>query len=214
MLKQVENSPELVESYYDYVENELGKQTALQESELAMLSIIAKPGGSEELSQFFQVLGAGLVDKSKQDELQTYINNNPQYAELAKRLSPTSFNDGYGYTNGGLITSASVTPINDGTGSLVKTHPNDQFLAAKSGGPIDKLFDIVSNILNNDKSGNNKGVLNIELSGNINLQDGNNKVNLVELIKKDPVTAREFTRLIIKNMDSSNNGKVSQQYYI
>ena len=214
MLKQVENSPELVESYYDYVENELGKQTALQEAELGMLSIIAKPGGSEELSQFFQLLGVGLVDKSKRDDLQTYINNNPQYAELAKRLSPTEFNDGYGYTNGGLITSAKVTPINDGTGSLVKTHPNDQFLAAKSGGPIDKLFDIVSNIINNDKNGNNKGVLNIELSGNINLQDGNNRVNLVEIIKKDPVTAREFTRLIIKNMDSSNNGKVSQQYYI
>lgn len=209
LMNEAEKNPDLVVSYYDYVENELGKQTALQQSEIALLGMMAKKEGVENISGALHLYSKQLTDADLSDEERKNLENT--YAPI---LSQIGLNDGYGYTNGGLITSAKVTPINDGTGSLVKTHPNDQFLAAKSGGPIDKLFDIVSNIINNDKSGNNKGVLNIELSGNINLQDGNNKVNLVEIIKKDPVTAREFTRLIIKNMDSSNNGKVSQQYYI
>lgn len=209
LMNEAAQNPDLVVSYYDYVENELGKQTVLQQTEIALLGMMAKKDGVESISGALHLLSKQMTDADLSDEERKNLENS--YAPI---LSQIGLNDGYGYTNGGLITSASVTPINDGTGRLVKTHPNDQFLAAKSGGPIDKLFDIVSNIINNDKSGNNKGVLNIELSGNINLQDGNNKVNLVEIIKKDPVTAREFTRLIIKNMDSSNNGKVSQQYYI
>ena len=209
LMNEAAKNPDLVVSYYDYVENELGKQTALQQTEIALLGMMAKKDGVENISGALHLYTKQLTDADLSNEERENLEN--LYTPI---LSQIGLNDGYGYTNGGLITSAKVTPINDGTGSLVKTHPNDQFLAAKSGGPIDKLFDIVSNIINNDKSGNNKGVLNIELSGNINLQDGNNKVNLVEIIKKDPVTAREFTRLIIKNMDSSNNGKVSQQYYI
>lgn len=226
--KTLEENNGIIKDYFSFAEQNIGRQNAFQEMEVKLLAAMAKPEGVTNIMEIVDKVSQVLVepDKDKRKTLLSDLNalrNNSGNIEFIDSLLGTQGNitwdeinarDGYGFTNGGYIAGASVTPINDGRGSLVKTHPNDQFLAAKSGGPIDKLFDIVNSIITNNGVSGNRGKLNIEFTGNINLQDKSGNINLVEIMRNDPITAREFTRLIVKTMDSSSNGKVSQNYYI
>lgn len=163
----------------------------------------------EILSVQAQVKAGG--DRSLYDSLSQHISSRAGQEYVKYLIKNTG--DGIGNTNGGYLYGADVTPINDGRGTLIKTHSNDQFIAAKSGGPIDKLFDIVAAIIDNDSKPNKGNNLKLEISGNINLEDNSGKINLVEIMKSDPVTARQFTQMILKAMETTN-GKISRPYFV
>lgn len=217
-----------VTDYYNFVKENTGKQNVFQVAELALLKKMAEHNGVENVSNLFSKISKIAVAKPG-DERQRAIDNAHFSAETQELASSmlgisVSTNDAIGNTNGGIISGASnvkpinsVTKINDGSGTLVKTHANDQFLAAKSGGPIDKLFDIVQNIINNQLSPNtstSNNNVSLNLSGDINLRENGTQVNFVELLKRDPAQLREMTRLILKSMDMMSNGKVSKKHYI
>lgn len=217
-IKTLSENSKVINDYFKFAEQNVGREMAFNAMEIGLLSTIAGEGGIEKYSKMATTIAsiANETDDKERESLIEGIRNSDEGKFMADLFfgPQSTTQDGYGFTNGGYIAGASVTPINDGRGSLVKTHPNDQFLAAKSGGPIDKLFDIVNSIITNNGVSGNGGKLNIEFTGNINLQDKSGNINLVEIMRKDPITAREFTRLIVKTMDSSSNGKVSQNYYI
>lgn len=216
-IKTLSENSKVINDYFKFAEQNVGREMAFNAMEIGLLSQIAGEDGLENYSKMATRI-ASIVNETDDKERERLINSlsSEGIGKFMKDLflPSSTTQDGYGFTNGGYIAGASVTPINDGRGSLVKTHPNDQFLAAKSGGPIDKLFDIVNSIITNNGVSGNGGKLNIEFTGNINLQDKSGNINLVEIMRNDPITAREFTRLIVKTMDSSSNGKVSQNYYI
>ena len=216
-IKTLSENSKVINDYFKFAEQNVGREMAFNAMEIGLLSQIAGEDGLENYSKMATRI-ASIVNETDDKERERLINSlsSDGIGKFMKDLflPSSTTQDGYGFTNGGYIAGASVTPINDGRGSLVKTHPNDQFLAAKSGGPIDKLFDIVNSIITNNGVSGNGGKLNIEFTGNINLQDKSGNINLVEIMRNDPITAREFTRLIVKTMDSSSNGKVSQNYYI
>lgn len=216
-IKTLSENSKVINDYFKFAEQNVGREMAFNAMEIGLLSTIAKEGGIEKFSKMATTISsiANETDDKERERLINSLSSDDTGKFMKDLFFPSSTTqDGYGFTNGGYIAGASVTPINDGRGSLVKTHPNDQFLAAKSGGPIDKLFDIVNSIITNNSVSGNGGKLNIEFTGNINLQDKSGNINLVEIMKNDPITAREFTRLIVKTMDSSSNGKVSQNYYV
>lgn len=223
-IKFINENAGSIKNYRDFVKNNIRKSMALQGAEISILSILAKQGGIETLSHVMGSVSAVLSENNakKRNTMITQLRSKATEEEkdainvlLSVNNSIGNTNDAVGLTKGGYLAGASVTPINDGVGTLVKTHPNDQFIAAKSGGPIDKLFDVVSNIINKDgdvSKGN--GALEIKLSGNINLQDSNGKINLVDMIKNDPVSTREFIRILMKAIDVTNNGKTSKNHMI
>lgn len=122
---------------------------------------------------------------------------------------PFYLHNGYGDTNGGYLFggNTNVTAINDG---IVKTHPQDQFLAAKPGGPFDTLFNgvfreinAIGNTIKGDSSSKSRGGsqhLNINISGSLNLHENGNSYNILEKMKTNDVFATEFASVIAKQM--------------
>lgn len=232
MLEKELNNPEVkaqVDAYYDSVKNNLMAGLQLSGEQTAYLRIMAKAvdgSGIEKISQYVSnaVAVSSMKKEKKRSEAANELINSAQVGSDEREIYESMLRqyvrvrDAIGSTNGGYLAGASVTPINDGVGTLVKTHPNDQFIAAKSGGPIDKLFDVVSTIISDNGKrgggidGDNK--IKFELSGNINLNGSGSNVDLVSALKNDPIALRDFVRIMVKTMDSSMNGKVSKNHFI
>lgn len=111
-------------------------------------------------------------------------------------------NDGFGNTNGGYIVGASnVKSINDG-GVNVRTSRRDQYLAAETGGPIDKILQQLipglQALLLNDNKNSNSNSANININGKLELSQDGSTLNLVELIKNNPAMGPQFIYALMK----------------
>ena len=128
-----------------------------------------------------------------------------------------------------------ITDIKDGVisqnGTVVKIDNQDQILAAKEGGPVDKIFDTFKtepsvspipmpydtyvkenpytvNTNNGDKI--EVAPIEIRLSGNIQLSGGNGTVDITQQITNDPNFIRELSQMISKQFERQiNGGRVS-----
>jgi hypothetical protein len=236
-LMEVLKKPEYikgVENYYQHVEKGINQIANYSKAELGMLAILAEKDGVKNMSgvlqDIAQIFSSDDSDKeSLVKNLRTSYNNDKDKLDLIDFLTtgdykntdsytPSSrMNDGVGLLNGGYITNAShVKSINDG---IVKTHVADEYMAAKPNGPIDKLFNGVIAMIQemyDNQNGKNIGSspLNISLNGRLDLSQNNSNINLVEIIKRDPVQSRDLIRILLKALDSTQNGKITEYHNI
>ena len=129
---------------------------------------------------------------------------------------PRGTKDGFGNTNGGIISGASnVRSINDGRFN-VRTASTDQYLAAMPNGPIDKILQVLipglySLLSGNDTTSND---VNVNVNGRIDLSESGSSVNLVDIIKNDPTSLSRFVSMIKRTMEVNQSGKPTKNYYL
>ena len=223
--------------YYKYVENGIGKISKYSQAELNMLAILADKNGAQNMSDVLLDVSKIFTtnDKNRDSEI---ANLKKKYSSAEQRAiieallgdnydktnqtqtfaSATTQKDGVGLLNGSYITNASnVKSINDG---IVKTHIADEYMAAKPNGPIDKLFNgiiaMIQEMYANQggKSGVSTTPLNVRLDGRLDLSQNNSNINLVEIIKRDPVQSRDLIRILMKALDSTQHGKITTLHNI
>ena len=119
--------------------------------------------------------------------------------------------------------------INDGViaqnGNVIKIDNQDQILAAKEGGPVDKMLDTAQTAYSElprenpyaDNTNNGGKIevapIEIQLNGNIQLSGGNGTVDITSQIINDPIVMREITQIISKNIEMQiNGGRVSNAF--
>lgn len=223
--------------YYKYVENGIGKISKYSQAELNMLAILADKNGAKNMSDVLLDVSKIFTtnDKNRDSEI---ANLKKKYSSAEQRAiieallgdnydktnqtqtfaSATTQKDGVGLLNGSYISNASnVKSINDG---IVKTHIADEYMAAKPNGPIDKLFNgiiaMIQEMYANQggKSGVSTTPLNVRLDGRLDLSQNNSNINLVEIIKRDPVQSRDLIRILMKALDSTQHGKITTLHNI
>ena len=134
-----------------------------------------------------------------------------------------------------ILKNKGITDIKDGVisqnGNVIKIDNQDQILAAKEGGPVDKIFDTFKtepsvspspmpydtyvkenpytvNTNNGDKI--EVAPIEIRLSGNIQLSGSNGTVDITQQITNDPNFIRELSQMISKQFERQiNGGRVS-----
>lgn len=125
--------------------------------------------------------------------------------------------------------------VNDGVisqnGTVVKIDNQDQILAAKEGGPVDKIFDTFKSepsvspspmpyesyvkenpyTVNTNNGGKIEvAPIEIRLNGNIQISGGNGTVDITQQITNDPNFIRELSQMISKQFERQiNGGRVS-----
>ena len=119
--------------------------------------------------------------------------------------------------------------IDDGViaqnGNVIKIDNQDQILAAKEGGPVDKMLDTAQTAYSElprenpyaDNTNNGGKIevapIEIQLNGNIQLSGGNGTVDITQQIINDPIVMREITQIISKNIEMQiNGGRVSNAF--
>lgn len=119
--------------------------------------------------------------------------------------------------------------INDGViaqnGNVIKIDNQDQILATKEGGPVDKMLDTAQTAYSElprenpyaDNTNNGGKIevapIEIQLNGNIQLSGGNGTVDITSQIINDPIVMREITQIISKNIEMQiNGGRVSNAF--
>lgn len=128
-----------------------------------------------------------------------------------------------------ILKAKGITNINDGViaqnGNVIKIDNQDQILAAKEGGPVDKMLDTAQTAYSElprenpyaDNSNNGGKIevapIEIQLNGNIQLSGGNGTVDITQQIINDPIVMREITQIISKNIEMQiNGGRVSNAF--
>lgn len=158
-------------------------------------------------------------------EMQNYLRKiNPSYDP-----SFTSNSHIGTYNDAKKMESAGLFKINDGViaqnGNVIKIDNQDQILAAKEGGPVDKMLDTAQTAYSElprenpyaDNSNNGGKIevapIEIQLNGNIQLSGGNGTVDITSQIINDPIVMREITQIISKNIEMQiNGGRVSNAF--
>ena len=223
LIKFLQDNGGPIDDYRAFVLANLQDSYQLQDQQTKYLAILAGKNGIEQMSTYASVKSSILGGKSKNKQKELYNDALSTYngtiigSLLQTELGPQFQNDGVGLLNGSYITNAShVKSINDG---IVKTHVADEYLAAKPNGPIDKLFNGVIAMIQemyDNQNGKNIGSspLNISLNGRLDLSQNNSNINLVEIIKRDPVQSRDLIRILLKALDSTQNGKITEYHNI
>lgn len=133
------------------------------------------------------------------------------------------------YNDAKAMEKAGLFNINDGViaqnGNVIKIDNQDQILAAKEGGPVDKMLDTAQTAYSElprenpyaDNSNNGGKIevapIEIQLNGNIQLSGGNGTVDITSQIINDPIVMREITQIISKNIEMQiNGGRVSNAF--
>lgn len=133
------------------------------------------------------------------------------------------------YNDAKAMEKAGLFKINDGViaqnGNVIKIDNQDQILAAKEGGPVDKMLDTAQTAYSElprenpyaDNSNNGGKIevapIEIQLNGNIQLSGGNGTVDITSQIINDPIVMREITQIISKNIEMQiNGGRVSNAF--
>ena len=138
-------------------------------------------------------------------------------SSLQSQSVMSNYNDGFAQSNGNsIITSgAKVTPINDGSVQLAKSHPQDSAIFAKAGGPFDTLFnkvfskiDSVYNTLSGNGGSPTQSVAPIQLnvSGELNLSSGGQSVDLLSMIQNNPTFLATISQMIVTQLSKNVNG--------
>ena len=133
------------------------------------------------------------------------------------------------YNDAKAMEKAGLFNINDGViaqnGNVIKIDNQDQILAAKEGGPVDKMLDTAQTAYSElprenpyaDNTNNGGKIevapIEIQLNGNIQLSGGNGTVDITSQIINDPIVMREITQIISKNIEMQiNGGRVSNAF--
>lgn len=133
------------------------------------------------------------------------------------------------YNDAKAMEKAGLFKINDGViaqnGNVIKIDNQDQILAAKEGGPVDKMLDTAQTAYSElprenpyaDNTNNGGKIevapIEIQLNGNIQLSGGNGTVDITSQIINDPIVMREITQIISKNIEMQiNGGRVSNAF--
>lgn len=133
-------------------------------------------------------------------------------SQMAPMLQKDGFAEGNG--NSMLTTASKVTPINDGSVKLAKSHPQDSALFAKAGGPFDTLFNKVfakvDNIYNSlaGNGGSTQSIAPIQLnvSGELNLKSDGQSVDLLGMIQNNPSFLATMSQMIVTQLSRNVNG--------
>ena len=132
--------------------------------------------------------------------------------------SQMGFKDGFAEGGGqSMITSATkVTPINDGSVQLAKSHPQDSALFAKAGGPFDTLFNKVFSKVDSiygsliggksNSTSSSPSSIQLNVNGEINLKSGNQTVDLLNIMKNNPTFLATMSQLIVTQLSKNVNG--------
>ena len=141
------------------------------------------------------------------------------YGEMMYHMSsnPIMYKDGFAQSNGGsmLTSGAKVTPINDGSVQLAKSHPQDSAIFAKAGGPFDTLFnkvfskvDTIYNSLSGNGSSPTQSVAPIQLNinGELNLKSDGQSVDLLSMIQNNPTFLATMSQMIVTQLSKNVNG--------
>lgn len=115
-----------------------------------------------------------------------------------------SVNDAYIAGNGHSMfgTASKVTPINDG----YVTNPADEGLIGKSGGWVDKLVNGMYTMLAEMYSGRGNGNLNLNINGSLRLESNGQSIDLISILRNDPVLTREITSMVLRQAQINNLG--------
>ena len=120
----------------------------------------------------------------------------------------------------------SIPQIHDGlvsqNGEVARIDNEDQVLAAKKDGPIDRMLDTVQMHTSNIKSysgvstsvsgGSGKDTIDLNINGNIKLVGSNGSTDITNQITNDPTFIRNLTTLIsIEVEKKANGGRVSHK---
>jgi hypothetical protein len=158
--------------------------------------------------------------KSQQDTRNTEtLQRNKSMMGAAAAASSTHLMPMYdGFTQGNgssmLTSAAKVTPINDGSVQLAKSHPQDSALFAKAGGPFDTLFNkvfskvdsIYSSLVGSPNNTTSQTPIQLNVSGELNLKSGNQTVDLLSMMKNNPSFLATMSQLIVTQLSKNVNG--------
>lgn len=224
LIKFLQDNDKPIDEYRAFVLANLADSYQLQDQQTKYLAILAGKDGIEQMSIYASEKSNILGGKSKNKQKELYDDALSRHKGgiigdlLELELGSQFQNDGVGLLNGSYITNASnVKSINDG---IVKTHIADEYMAAKPNGPIDKLFNgiiaMIQEMYANQggKSGVSTTPLNVRLDGRLDLSQNNSNINLVEIIKRDPVQSRDLIRILMKALDSTQHGKITTLHNI
>ena len=101
------------------------------------------------------------------------------------------------------ITKGSVQVLsNDG---LVQAHPDDVGIFAKNGGPISNFLEDFK-MIGNSNGNNTIHFDTLKIDGKLELSSNGQSVNVIEIIKNDPLIMRELSRMIATNVSKAFNG--------
>lgn len=177
--------------------------------------------------------GKEVINNAEAQRQRTERAQSTQANSKVKTQSSLPITYGQGYANMGRIIGESLffkpNKINDGViaqnGNVIKIDNQDQILAAKEGGPVDKMLDTAQTAYSElprenpyADNGNNGGKIEvapieIQLNGNIQLSGGNGTVDITSQIINDPIVMREITQIISKNIEMQiNGGRVSNAF--
>lgn len=177
--------------------------------------------------------GKEVINNAEAQRQRTERAQSTQANSKVKTQSSLPITYGQGYANMGRIIGESLffkpNKIDDGViaqnGNVIKIDNQDQILAAKEGGPVDKMLDTAQTAYSElprenpyaDNSNNGGKIevapIEIQLNGNIQLSGGNGTVDITSQIINDPIVMREITQIISKNIEMQiNGGRVSNAF--
>lgn len=177
--------------------------------------------------------GKEVVNNAEVQRQRTERAQSTQANSKVKTQSSLPITYGQGYANMGRIIGESLffkpNKIDDGViaqnGNVIKIDNQDQILAAKEGGPVDKMLDTAQTAYSElprenpyaDNTNNGGKIevapIEIQLNGNIQLSGGNGTVDITSQIINDPIVMREITQIISKNIEMQiNGGRVSNAF--
>lgn len=140
----------------------------------------------------------------------------PSANDIMSSVQTTAANVGSYLVN----TAKSWFGISDGivaqNGKVTKIDSGDNILAAKNGGPIDKLLTQLLPMLQQPVAQNNSSTMTMkhELSGTLNLTQNGSTVNLVDLLKNNPAVATQLISILARAMEINDNGKPIKNYMV
>lgn len=115
-------------------------------------------------------------------------------------------------------------PINDGIVDVgrgvtpIEANPKDTAIFAKDGGPFDKLFNDtfgkVNAIEKNLNNSNSSNKIDVNINGRLELTSNGQSVDLMNVLRSDPLLLRKLTEMITNQINSQANGGKSTQVNI
>lgn len=114
--------------------------------------------------------------------------------------------------------------INDGIVDVgrgvtsIEANPKDTAIFAKDGGPFDKLFNDtfgkVNAIEKNLNNSNSSNKIDVNINGRLELTSNGQSVDLMNVLRSDPLLLRKLTEMITNQINSQANGGKSTQVNI
>lgn len=119
------------------------------------------------------------------------------------------------------IPAKKTTKINDGMVELAQPHKDDTLIAAKNGGPFDKLFNgVFSEVksIGNYISQNDGPIggslkldsMNININGKLDLSSNGKSIDIMNELRNNPLLLRALTQMLANEISKNMNGGRTQ----